>query len=125
VLLDISDSTTQQHGGLRADILVTHSYLSTQRLDEPVEAAEKRRLPRPAFADERNGTSSWDIDTDVIKCDYSAETMRDVPGVERRPHGLKTDSGGVWPLCYPLSLTYSVSDLDGLDLLLRVARTRP
>jgi hypothetical protein len=98
VLLDISDSTAQQHSGLCADILVTDSYLSTQRFDEPVEAAEKRRLPRPALADERNGASSWDIDTDVIECDYGAEAMRDVPGGERRRHELKTDSGSAWPL---------------------------
>ena len=125
MLLDVSYSTAQQHSRLCTDILVTDSYLSTQRLDKSVEAAEKRRLSRPALADESNGASSWDIDTDVIECDYGAETMRDVPGGERRRHGLKTDSDSAWPLCYPL-----FPDLFGLgsrrlDLLPRVGWPRP
>jgi hypothetical protein len=75
VLLDISDPPAQKYSGLRANVSVADSDLSTQRLDEPVEAAKKRCLSRPAFTNERHGPSGWDVNANVIQRDYRPEAM--------------------------------------------------
>ena len=54
VLLDVSNSPAQQHSGLRANIFVPDDNLSALRLNESVEAAEKRSFAGAALADERN-----------------------------------------------------------------------
>jgi hypothetical protein len=75
VLLDISDSAAEQHRRLSADIFVADSLLSTQRLDEAVEAAKKRSLARPALTDEGNGASGRNDDAHIIERDYRTESM--------------------------------------------------
>jgi hypothetical protein len=75
VLLDVSDSPAQQHSGLCANISVADHDLSALRLNESVEAAEKRCLSGPALAHERNGASGWHIDADIIERDYGPEAM--------------------------------------------------
>ena len=67
MLLHVSDPSAQQDRGLRANIAVADSYLSLQRLDESIEAAEKCCLARSAFTDERNRATGWNVETDVIK----------------------------------------------------------
>jgi hypothetical protein len=89
VLLDVSDSPAQRYGGLRANIFVTDSYLSTLWLDEPIEAAKKRRLARPALTDERNGAPGRNVNAHVIERDYGPEAMRDIPGGEGFRHALR------------------------------------
>jgi hypothetical protein len=78
VLLDVSDIPPQQYGGLGANIFVPDFDFSTLRLDEPVEAAKKRRLAGPALADERNGTSRWNVEAYVVEGDDIAEAMRNI-----------------------------------------------
>ena len=90
MLLDVTDFSSQQNGGLIADIALADSDFSTQRFDESIEAAEKGRLARSTFTDERNRAAGWNIDADIIERDYRAEAMRDVPCGERRRHALKT-----------------------------------
>ena len=68
MLLDVSDSSAQHHRRLGTNVLVTDSYFSTQRLDQPVEAAQQRRFARSALADERNGASGRNIDAYIIQC---------------------------------------------------------
>ena len=97
VLLDVSDFPAQRPRGLSANVSVPDSSLSTQRLDEPVEAAQKCRLTRSALADESNGAAGRNIDAYSSECDHGAEAVRDVPGGERRGHVLKTDSDSPWP----------------------------
>jgi hypothetical protein len=75
VLLDVSDSSAQQNGWLSANILIADFYVSTQRLDESVEASKQRGLPRPALAYERDGASGWNIDAHVIERDNGPEAM--------------------------------------------------
>jgi hypothetical protein len=75
VLLDVSDSSAQQNGWLSANILIADFYVSTQWLDEPVEASKQRGLPRPALAYERDGASGWNIDAHVIERDNGPEAM--------------------------------------------------
>ena len=75
VLLDVSDFPAQQYSGLGANITAADFYLPTQRLDESIEAAEKRRLPRPTFTDERNCVSGRNINAHFVERDYRAEAM--------------------------------------------------
>jgi hypothetical protein len=70
VLLDVSNSPAQQHSGLCANIFVADHDLSALRLDQSIEAAEKRSLAGSALADERNRASGWNIDAHVIERDY-------------------------------------------------------
>ena len=97
VLLDVSDFPAQRYRGQSANISVADSYLTTQRLDEPVEAAKKSRLTRATLADESNGAAGRNDDAYVIECDHGAEAVRDVPGGESRRHALKTDSHSPLP----------------------------
>jgi hypothetical protein len=78
MLLYVSDSSTQQHGGLGPNILVSDSDFSTLRLDEPVEAAKERRLARSALADERDRTACRNFDAYVVEGDDIAKTMCDI-----------------------------------------------
>lgn len=75
VLLDVSDFPAQQYSGLGANITAADFYLPTQRLDESIEAAEKRRLARPALADQGNRTAGGNVDADIIERDNGAEAM--------------------------------------------------
>lgn len=75
MLLDVSDFPAQQYGGLGANIPVADSYLSTQRLNESIEAAEKRCLARPALADQGNRAAGGNLDADIIERDNGAEAM--------------------------------------------------
>jgi hypothetical protein len=75
VLLDVSDFPAQRYRGLRANVSVPDSYLSTQRFDEPVEAAEKSRLTRSTLTDQGKGAAGWNNDAYVIECDHGAEAV--------------------------------------------------
>jgi hypothetical protein len=75
VLLDISDSSAQQHGRLSANIFVADNDLATLRFYKSVEATEKRGLSGPALADERNGPSAWNVDAHIVERDHGSEAM--------------------------------------------------
>ena len=98
VLLHVSDSATQQHRRLRANVLTADHYLPSLRLNEAIEAAKERRLSGSAFADERGCTPRGNVDAHVIEGNKVAEAMRDVSCGERNRHGLKSDSGAAEPL---------------------------
>jgi hypothetical protein len=75
VLLHISDSPSQQHRGLTTNIPVADPDLSTQRLDESVEAAKKRGLAGSTLTDKGNGVSGWNLNAHVIERDYGPVSM--------------------------------------------------
>jgi hypothetical protein len=75
VLLYVSDFSAQQYCGLGANVPIVDPYLSTHGLHESVEAAKKRRLARPALADERNRAAGRNVDAHVIERDYGPEAM--------------------------------------------------
>src|SRR5262249_20705064 len=52
-------------------------------IDETVEAAQQRALPRPAFADERHTGARWNFERHVIERDDVAESLGDMRGGER------------------------------------------
>jgi hypothetical protein len=101
VLLDVADSTAQLNCRLGANITVADLYLAAFRLDQPVEATEKRRLSRTAFSNERNGSARRDIDAHTIERDDVPEAVRDIPCCQRNRHGLKSDSEKARPLSPP------------------------
>jgi hypothetical protein len=103
VLLYVTYSAPELDGLLRTDISVADFYLAAVRLDQPVEAAEKRRLARSALAHQRNGSPGGNIEAHVIERDDISKAVRDIPRCQRDRHGLNSDSGTARPLSPPRS----------------------
>ena len=105
VLLDVSDSPAQHHRRLGANVLITDSDFSTQRLDQSVEAAQQRRFARSALAHQCNSASGRNLNAYIIQCYYGSETVGDIPGGEERRHAFKTDYSSDLAPCLPRAST--------------------
>jgi len=101
MLLHVANPATQLNRWLRTNIPVADYHFAVFRLDQPVEATEKRRLARPAFSNERDRSARRDIDAHTIESDDISEAVRDIASCQRDRHGLKSDSETARPLSPP------------------------
>jgi hypothetical protein len=83
VLLHIPDSAPEQNRRLRLNVAFANHHFPALRLYKPVEAAEKCRLTRAAFADERGRPTRHNLDAHIVEGHDVAEVMRDVARGER------------------------------------------
>jgi prepilin-type processing-associated H-X9-DG protein len=78
VLLHVPDSAPEKNRRLRLNVAFADNHVPALGLYKPVEAAEKRRLSRAAFADERSRATRQDLNANVVESDDFAEVMRDI-----------------------------------------------
>jgi len=70
----VSDAAPERDRLGRRDVDVVHADRARVRRDEPIEAAQKRRLPGPTLAHERNTLAAGNVDRHPVQCADRART---------------------------------------------------
>ena len=83
ILGDVADASPERDGVQRGRVRAVHQDATRVGLDQPVEAAQERCLPRAALADHAEALSAPHLERDGVEGDDRAEALHDPLGGER------------------------------------------
>jgi hypothetical protein len=75
MLLRVPDSATQLDLILLTNVPISNEDITFDRLDEPIEATQQRRLARPTLSNQCGCSARWHLQTHVIESDDVTKSM--------------------------------------------------